>query len=132
MGQPGTARICIARISCSHACVRHRQVRGAVAIFDPDGRLEGVRLVKLRPFETAQELMMKIAFCHNGRCLQAKVSSRQGAFHIVVLDQGQPASKPLVVSSAMVRNPAEAAELMISLVKNNLCELSSMNTNSLA
>ena len=72
--------------------------------------------------------MVQIAFCHNGRYLQAKVSRRQDAFHIVVLDQGQPASKPLVISSAMVGNSAEAAELMISLVRNNLCELSSMNS----
>lgn len=86
-------------------------------------------VVKLRPFETAsQKLMMNIAFCHNRRCLQARISPRQDAFHIVVLDQGQPASKPLVISSSMVRNAAEASELMISLVKNNLCELFSMNS----
>jgi hypothetical protein len=72
--------------------------------------------------------MMQVAFCHNGLCLQAKVSRRKDAFHIVVLDQGQPASKPLVISSAMVGSSAEAAELTISLIKNNLCELSSMNS----
>jgi hypothetical protein len=72
--------------------------------------------------------MMQVAFCHNGLCLQAKVSRRKDAFHIVVLDQGQPASKPLVISSAMVGSSAEAAELTIALVKNNLCELTSMNS----
>ena len=71
--------------------------------------------------------MVQIAFCHNGRYLQAKVSRRQDAFHIIVLDQGQPALKPLVISSAMAGSSAEAAELTISLIKNNLCELSRMN-----
>lgn len=76
------------------------------------------------PRDSRHEPKTEIAFRHDGRWLLAETSPHQGAFRVVVLDQGRPASKPLVICAAMVGNPAAAAELMISLLKHNLCELS--------
>jgi hypothetical protein len=76
------------------------------------------------PRDGLHEPMIEVTFRHDGRWLQAETSPGRGAFRVVVLDQGKPVSKPLVICSAMVCNPTEAAELMISLVKHNLCELS--------
>jgi hypothetical protein len=74
-------------------------------------------------------MALLVSFYHNGRWLQIRVSPQQSAFQAIILEHGQPVSKPIVFGVGMVSSSRDAATSVISFVQHEMLELSAPNTH---